>query len=84
MTGYWLHLDVFGNPRDSDRMRAESFEFRDSVGKWLQGRGLPYGFVENLPDIPRELRPDMIPVHTVGPTALVRNARTPIVNGCAR
>ena len=26
LTGYWLHLDVFGNPRDSDRMHAESFE----------------------------------------------------------
>ena len=75
LTGYWLHLDVFGNPRDSDRMRAESFEFRDSVGKWLQGRGLPYGFVEDLAHIPRELRPEMIPVHTVGNAALVRNAR---------
>jgi hypothetical protein len=75
LTGYWLHLDVFGNPRDSDRMRAESFEFRDSVGKWLQGRGLPYAFVENLSDIPRELRPDMIPIHTVGSATLVRNIR---------
>ena len=83
LTGYWLHLDVFGNPRNSDRMRAESFEFRDSVGKWLEGRGLPYGFVENLADIPREVRPDMIPIHTVGSATLVRNGR-PSAAGCAR
>jgi hypothetical protein len=75
LTGYWLHLDVFGNPRDSVRMRAESFEFRDSVGKWIEGRGLPYAFVENLSDIPRELRSEMLPLHTVGSAALVRNAR---------
>jgi len=76
LTGYWMHLDVLGNPRASARMRAESFEFHDSAAKWLQGRGLPYGFVENLADIPRELRPEMVPVHTVGSAALVRNLRS--------
>jgi hypothetical protein len=75
LTGYWLHLDVLGNPRVSDRMRAESFEFRDSVGKWIQGRGLPYAIVEDLAAVPRDARVDMIPLRRFGPAAVVRNAR---------
>jgi hypothetical protein len=75
LTGYWLHLDVLGNPRDSDRMRVETFEFRDSVGKWLEGRGLRYGIVEDLDAIPRELRPDLAVIHSFPPFTLVRNER---------
>ena len=75
LTGYWLHLDVLGNARDSDRMRVETFEFRDTVGKWLEGRGLRYGVVENLDAIPRELRPDLAVIHSFGSSTLVRNAR---------
>ena len=75
LTGYWLHLDVLGNPRVSDRMRAETFEFRDTVGKWIEGRGLPYGIVEDLSGLPRELRPDVTPVHRVGRFVVIRNHR---------
>ena len=75
LTGYWLHLDVLGNPRLSDRMRAETFEFSDTVGKWIQGKGLPYAIVEDLAAIPRDARGDMLPVREFGPTAVVKNAR---------
>jgi hypothetical protein len=75
LTGYWLHLDVLGNPRLSDRMRAETFDFPDSVGKWIQGKGLPYAIVEDLAAIPRDARVDMIPVRQFGPAALVKNTR---------
>ena len=75
LTGYWLHLDVLGNPRDSDRMRVETFEFRDTVGKWLEGRGLRYGIVEDLDTIPRELRPDLVVIQSFPPFTFVRNAR---------
>lgn len=75
LTGYWLHLDVLGNPRISDRMRAESFEFSDSVGKWIEGRGLPYAIVEDLAAVPRDARVDMVPLRTFGPAAVVRNTR---------
>ena len=75
LTGYWLHLDVLGNPRLSDRMRAESFEFHDSVSKWIQGRGLPYAIVEDLAAVPRDARVDMIPLRSFGPAAVVRNTR---------
>jgi hypothetical protein len=75
LTGYWLHLDVLGNPRLSDRMRAESFEFHDSVSKWIQGRGLPYAIVEDFAAVPRDARVDMIPLRRFGLAAVVRNTR---------
>jgi hypothetical protein len=73
LTGYWLHLDVLANPRLSDRMRAETFEFRDTAGKWLEGRGLPYAIVEDLAAIPHELRPDLAVVTSFPSFALVHN-----------
>jgi hypothetical protein len=75
LTGYWLHLDVLGNPRLSDRMRGESFEFVDTVSKWIEGRGLPYAIVEDLAAVPRDARVDMIPLRRFGLAALVRNTR---------
>jgi hypothetical protein len=75
LTGYWLHLDVLGNPRLSDRMRAETFEFPDTVGKWILGKGLPYGIVEDLEAIPRDARVDMITVREFGRSAVVKNTR---------
>jgi hypothetical protein len=75
LTGYWLHLDVLGNPRLSDRMRQETFEFRDTVAKWIEGKGLPYGIVEDVSAIPRDARVDMIPLREFPPAALVQNAR---------
>src|SRR4029453_4675447 len=75
LTGYWLHLDVLGNPRVSDRMRVETFDFPDVVGKWIQGKGLPYAIVENLAAVPRDAREDMIPIREFGRAALVKNTR---------
>lgn len=75
LTGYWLHLDVLGNPRESDRMRQETFDFPDVAAKWIEGRGLPYAIVEDLAAIPHEARAEMEPVHQKGPFILVRNRR---------
>jgi hypothetical protein len=75
LTGYWLHLDVLGNPRLSDRMRAETFELNDTVGKWIEGRGLPYAVVEDFAAVPRDARSDMITLQAFGPAAVVKNAR---------
>jgi hypothetical protein len=84
LTGYWLHLDVFGNPRLSDRMRAETFEFPDTVGKWILGKGLPYAIVEDLGAIPNDARVDMIPVHEFGRSAVVKNTRPAPAADCNR
>ena len=73
LTGYWLHLDVLGNPRLSGRMRQETFDFPDVAAKWIEGRGLPYAIVEDMQAIPRELRPNMEPLYQRGAFVLVRN-----------
>jgi hypothetical protein len=73
LTGYWLHLDVLENPRLSDRMRVETFDFPDVAAKWIEGRGLPYAIVEDMTAIPREIRPDMEMVQQRGTFVLVRN-----------
>jgi len=75
LTGYWLHLDVLANPRLSDRMRQETFDFPDVAAKWIEGRGLPYAIVEDMGAIPREIRADMSPMYQAGSFVLVRNAR---------
>ena len=86
LTGYWLHLDVLGNPRLSDRMRAETFDFPDVVGKWIQGKGLPYAIVEDLAAVPRDARVDMRVLRefppppssrTRGPPSPLRRGLTP-------
>ncbi len=79
LTGYWLHLDVLGNARVSPRMREETFEFRDTVGKWIEGRGQPFAIVEDMPSIPREVRPMMETLQSFGSVAVVKNrGLTPI------
>lgn len=75
LTGYWLHLDVLDNPRISDRMREETFDFPDTAAKWIEGRGLPYAIVEDMNAIPREVRDDMDPILQRGSFVLVRNRR---------
>jgi hypothetical protein len=75
LTGYWLHLDVLGNPRLSDRMRAETFDFPDVAAKWIEGRGLPYAIVEDMTAIPHEIRPDMVTLYQNGSFVVVRNLR---------
>ena len=75
LTGYWLHLDVLGNPRLSDRMRQETFDFPDAAAKWIEGRGLPFAIVEDMTAIPREVRADMVPLQQSGTFVLVRNLR---------
>jgi hypothetical protein len=75
LTGYWMHLDALGNPRVSDRMRSESFDFRDAVGKWIEGRGLPFAFVEDFDAVPRDARVGMTILQRYGRAAVVANAR---------
>ena len=84
LTGYWLHLDVLGNPRLSDRMRQETFDFPDVAAKWIEGRGLPYAIVEDMQAIPREIRPEMAPLYRSGPFVLVRNAKAAACPEAAR
>ena len=48
-------------------MRVETFDFPDVVGKWIQGKGLPYAIVEDLDAVPRDARADMVTLRTFPP-----------------
>lgn len=74
LTGYWLHFDVLGNPRVSPRLRTETFEFRDTVAKWIEGHGQPYAIVDDLSSIPHEVRPWMDTLYRTGAAAVVQHA----------
>ena len=74
LTGYWLHLDLLGNPKAAPRMQAETFDFRDTVGKWIEGRGEPYAIIEDLSSIPHEIRPGMRILYRNGAEAVVQHA----------
>jgi hypothetical protein len=74
LTGYWLHVDLLGNPRVSPRMSEETFEFRETTAKWIERRGQPYAIVDDLSSIPREVRPWMDVLYRIGPAAVVRRA----------
>jgi hypothetical protein len=62
-------------------MRTETFEFTDTVGKWIEGRGLPYAFVEDVDAVPRDAREDMTVVRGFGRAAIVRNRRPSTCDG---
>jgi hypothetical protein len=56
VTAYWLHLDVLGNPRLTERMEQETFEYRISLGRWILPGGLPYGVAEDVDRLPPDVR----------------------------
>lgn len=72
ITGYWLHLDVLGNARASERMGTETFEQRSAVSGWILPGGLPFAIVENLQSVPVDARQNMDVLHEAGTAAVVR------------
>jgi hypothetical protein len=74
ITGYWLHLDVLGNARASERMRTETFAYRDTVSRWILPGGLPFAVVENLEAVPEDARANMDVLYQAEQAAVVRRA----------
>ena len=72
LTGYWLHLDVLGNPRASERMRNETFEYRRAVSRWILPGGPPFAIVEDLTAVPADARRTMQVLHEAGAAAVVK------------
>jgi hypothetical protein len=47
-TGYWLHLAVLDNPRDTPRMAdPKTFEPGDALARWIETDGLPFAIVDD-------------------------------------
>jgi hypothetical protein len=74
LTGYWLHIDVLGNPRASERMRVERFEERTAIGRWIEGQSLPFAIAGDLESLPRDLLPSLRVLRRFGPAAVVQRA----------
>ncbi|HEV3484902.1 MAG TPA: hypothetical protein VG106_05810, partial [Vicinamibacterales bacterium] len=74
VTGYWLHLDVLGNPRASERMRTETFDYRHAIGRWILPGGPTFAIVEDLPGVPADARANMEVLFESPPAAVVRRS----------
>jgi hypothetical protein len=55
-TGYWLHLAVLDNPRDTPRVAApDTFDPARAVARWVEPDGLPYAIVDDVNGFARAL-----------------------------
>jgi len=76
-TGYWLHLAVLGNPRDSPRATSsETFEPSKALVRWVLPDGLPYAIVEDLDALPKDIREHVDVLARFGRAAVVRRRRS--------
>lgn len=74
LTGYWLHLDMLGNPRQSGRMQHETFEYRKTLGRWIEGDNLPYAIAGDLESLPLDVRGNLRVLQQFGEAAVVERA----------
>jgi MFS family permease len=55
-TGYWLHLAVLDNPRDTARFNdPDTFEPDKAFARWIDPEGLPYAIVDDVNGFSRAL-----------------------------
>jgi hypothetical protein len=72
-TAYWLHLAVLGNPRAAGRaLDDDTFEPKKALARWMLPGGVPYAIVDNLNDLPRDIRSDFDVLEQFGPAAVVK------------
>jgi hypothetical protein len=73
VTAYWLHLDILGNPRMSARTAdiTEEYEYRSSIGRWIEPGSLPYAVVGDVEALPNEVRSNVRILQQFGRTAVV-------------
>ncbi len=71
LTGYWLHIDVLGNPRQSERMRHEGFGYDRTIGKWIEPGSLPFAIVGDLAALPDDVTRNIRVLERFGPAAVV-------------
>jgi hypothetical protein len=74
VTAYWLHVDLLGNPRQSERMRTDPFDYPVTVGRWIVPGSLPFAVVEDLDSLPADARLNVRVVQSFGRAAVVERA----------
>ncbi|MFN8475430.1 MAG: hypothetical protein U0822_24815 [Anaerolineae bacterium] len=73
ITAYWLHLEL-GNPRVNDRT-SQAINFYEqrlnTPNRWDRPRGLPYAIVENMGEVPDDVRRHFKVLYESPPAAVV-------------
>jgi hypothetical protein len=72
LTGYWLHIDVLGNARASERMRTERFDEATAIGRWIERRGLDFAIADDVGGLPVDVRPEGRVLQRFGPAAVLQ------------
>lgn len=87
VTAYWLHINMLGNPRVSQRTGAIAnvTDFnarRDSQARWNNPGGLPYVIVGDLDTVPPGIRSNWRILYEAPPSAVAkRSDRSTCQNG---
>jgi hypothetical protein len=72
-TGYWLHLAVLDNPRNTTRMEDDgTFEPRDAFARWIEADGLPYAIVDDMNGFSKALFASTDTLARFGNSAVIR------------
>lgn len=72
-TGYWLHLAVLDNPRNTRRMEDDrTFEPRDAFARWIETDGLPFAIVDDVNGFSKALFTSTDTLARFGPSAVIK------------
>ena len=71
-SAYWLHLGVLRNARADPRHSDELFVVKHALVRWVMPGGRRYAIVEDLSELPRDIRSNVDVMATFGPAAVVK------------
>jgi hypothetical protein len=72
-TAYWLHLAVYGQPRDSGRaLDDDTFDMTKGRGRWILPNGLPIAVTDDFDALPRDIRTNVDVLARFGRAAVVK------------
>ena len=75
-SAYWLHLAVLRNARADPRHSDELFVVKHALVRWVMPGGRRYAIVEDLSELPRDIRSNVDVMATFGPAAVVKRRGT--------
>lgn len=72
-TGYWLHLAVLDNPRDTPRFNdPDTFEPQKAIARWVETDGLPYAIVDDVNGFSKALFSGTDVLAEFGPSRVIK------------
>jgi hypothetical protein len=74
LAAYWLHVATLGNARASVRMADEPYNYRRTVGRWIEPGSLRYAIAGDLEQVPKDARGGMRVLQRFGRAAVAERA----------